>query len=827
MDTQSSGARVAAAAPSRSSRSLGAPKVYEAITRWCIYLVFLLIPLFLLPWNLDVLEVNKQTLLIILTFVAALTWLGGMITNKRFSFRRGWLNLVPFVFLISVLVSTVLSLGGFVSWVGEATQEYMSFLSIATLVTLFYIIVNTAAEAKVLRNVFFTFLIGAFLTILVGFLSALGIQALPFDFAAGAGFNTVGTVNAFGIFMIFTAIFGNAIWLVASKESEGVLHGGWKGMLCKVLIILTSLITIVVLAAIDYWVLWVILLFGMLVLFAFPILRAQEFPQTTRFIIPMIMVVISLLLLFLPTPIRMNIPAEVTPSFSASWNITTNTLSDTSALFGSGPGTFIYDYSKYHSEDVNASMFWNTRFDRSNSHFLTMLTSIGVLGALVWVVFVVMLAAKILSRLVREREHVEWKLGFILFAPWASLVLATALYSSNMTLMFLFFAFAALLSTHAMRKVKEATVSESPRLGLIFSFAFVLVAVAVVTVLFVTGQRYAGEVAFAKAVNLDRSGGDLTEIVQQLDKAATYNRYNDIYYRNLSQALLMRVSEEITAAGSELGAEQANLIRALTAASINAAKMSTDLGPNNVLNWRIRGAIYREVINLIGGADQFAIASFEKAIELEPVNPLNYTELARVHMTIAEAARQFISSPDEDTAAAAQTKVEESLLAAESALNMAIDLKGDYGPAHYRLAVVYERQGRLDEAVTKMESVAVANPLDVGVLFQLGLLYIRQGDYDGAEYILERVVTLVPTYSNARWFLAAIYEVNGDIDAAVEQVQEVYNLNPDNQLVAERLTRLQGGVVSEAIPEPVESGEQTATDVSEGEVVTEGEEDTE
>ena len=823
MDTQSSGARVAAAASRRSSRSWNAPKVYEGITKWCIYLVFLLIPLFFLPWNLDVLEVNKQTLLVILTFVASLSWLGGMITNKRFSFRRGWLNLLPFVFLVSVLVSTVLSLGGFISWVGEATQEYMSFLSTASFVVLFYIIVNTCAESKMLRNVLFAFLIGASLTILVGLGSVLGIQLVPFDFADSKSFNTIGTMNAFSIFLIFTTIFANAIWLVARKSSDGIIHAGWKGILSKVLIFFVSLAAVIVLAAIDYWVLWVVLLFGMLVLFAFPLLRSQEFPQTSRFIIPMILVVVSLLLLFLNTPLRLDIPAEVTPSYKASWDVATQTLGETSALFGSGPGTYIYDYTQYHSQDVNNSIFWNTRFDRSNSHFLTMLTTLGVIGTLVWVIFVVMLAIKVLSRLVREREHTEWKLGFILFAPWATLVVASFLYSSDFTLVFLFFAFAALLSTQAMRKVKEATVSESPRLGLVFSFLFVLVAVAVVTVLFVTGQRYAGEVAFAQAVNMDREGAEVSDIVVKLDKAATYNRYNDIYYRNLGQALLLRVSEEL-AAEEEMSAERANLIRALTAASINAAKMGTDLGSHNVLNWRIRGSIYREVIGLIGGADAFAVASFERAIELDPVNPLNYTELAKVHLVIAEIARQLLASPDEETAAAAQIKLDESLTLAAEALDKAIELKPDYAPALYQLAIVFERQGRLDDAVLKMESVAQYNPLDVGVAFQLGLLYIRQGDYDAAEAQLERTVTLLPTYSNARWYLAAVYEVNGDLEAATEQVQEVYNLNPDNELVKERLERLLGGEVSDEIPEPVEEGEQGATDVSEGEVIEEIEE---
>ncbi len=825
MDTATSGARVSASAGRKTSRRWHAPGVYRAITRWCVYLLILLVPLFFLPWNLDVLEVNKQTLLVILTSVATLAWLGGMITEKRFTFRRGWLNLLPFVFLVSVLVSTVLSLGGFISWVGEATQEYLSFLSLASFTVIFYLIVNIAGESRVLRNILFTFLIGSALAILIGLLSILGIQPLPFNFAAANSFNTIGTLNSFGIFAIFATVLGNGLWLVA-KKGDDVLPTGWQGIVSKGLIVFISLASIVALIALDYWVLWVLLLFGMLVTFAFSLLRAQEFPETHRFIIPMGMFVIALLLLFLATPLRMNLPAEVTPSLSATWGITTSTLSDTSALFGSGPGTFIYDYAKYHSSDVNNTQFWNVRFDRGSNHFLTMLASFGVLGVLLWVLFVAMLGVKVLGRLLKEKDHTKWKLSFALFAPWAMLVLAVFLYSSNFTLTFMFFVFSALLATQAMRNVSDKTVSESPRLGLLFSFLFVLVAVVVVSVLFVTGQRYAAEISFAQAVKLDSQGGDLTEIVQKLDRAATFNRYNDIYYRNLSQALLLRVSEELNTEG-EMTQDRADLVRALTAASINAAKRATDLGPSNVLNWKVRGSIYREVIAFIGGADQFAKESFERAAELEPVSPENYTELARVHIVIAETQRQLTGSTDQETADAAELAVTENLKAAEDALNKAIELKADYAPAHYQLAIVFERQGRLDEAVVKMESVALYNQYDVGVFFQLGLLYLRQGDNEQAQAAFEYTVNLVPSYANARWFLASIYELNNDIDSAIAQVEAVLELNPENELVRTRLEQLKSGVTSEEIPEPVEAGEVTATDTPDGTVVAEPTEEVE
>jgi len=149
----------------------------------------------------------------------------------------------------------------------------------------------------------------------------------------------------------------------------------------------------------------------------------------------------------------------------------------------------------------------------------------------------------------------------------------------------------------------------------------------------------------------------------------------------------------------------------------------------------------------------------------------------------------------------------DNFLKAEKHFWKAIELKPDYAPAHFELALVFERQGRLDDAVGKMESVAQYNVLDVGVYFQLGLLYVQraeEGDIDRAKETFEYVIKLAPNYSNAHWFLASIYEMDGDISAAVSEVEAVLVLNPTNELVKARLDRLIGGQISNTFPEAIE-----------------------
>ncbi len=813
-----------ATAPRRRKQPLANVGFYQVLTRWSLYLLFFLLPLFFLPFTTDAFEVNKQTLLVILTVVALMAWLGSMVIEKRLSFRAGWLNLFPALFLVGTLASSIFSLAGYQTWVGQASQEYTSFLTIAVSVLLFYVLMNGASETRVQRDIFLSLLLSAALSGIVTVCYAFGWRILPF--VQANGFNTVGTINAFVFFLSVVSILGVGIWLVADG-ARTVLPEGAAGKLTKVLIAIVTVANLVLLVALDFWVQWVVMIFGMLVLMAFAFLQQSEFGKTSRFSVPLIILLVSVLLLFLPSPLRLNLPVVVSPSYGASWNISKSVLAESPlrAALGSGPGTFMYDYGTYRSLAVNNSRaFWNLRFDRAKSHVLTTLATLGIAGAVLWVLFVLSVALKSLGRLIRERDHAEWQVTYVVFGAWAALVLSLLLYSSNMTSNFLFWGLSGLLASQVAVRIKETDFARSPKLGLIFSFAFVLVAVGVVTTLFVTGQRYASEVAFAQAVRLDRADAPTEEVVAELAQAVSYNSLSDVYYRNLSQALLLRtrdVLSEVQQGGVAITPEQTTQVQRLVAAAINSAKRATDLEPSNVSNWSVRGNVYREVLSLVTGAEDYAAASYMKASELEPLNPVHKTNLGQLYLIVADRARALKTAEDENFAAQAAASEKTSLASAEEAFQAAITLKGDYAPAHYYLAAVFERQGRLDEATARLVALRNYAPLDVGLGFQLAMLYLRLENYDAAQTELERIVGLAPNYSNARWYLASMYEIDGDLAKALEQVEAVAELNPDNEVAQTRLGKLRAGELTTRIPTPVEEGEESATTVEGGEVTSE------
>jgi tetratricopeptide (TPR) repeat protein len=232
------------------------------------------------------------------------------------------------------------------------------------------------------------------------------------------------------------------------------------------------------------------------------------------------------------------------------------------------------------------------------------------------------------------------------------------------------------------------------------------------------------------------------------------------------------------------------------------AKRATEIGPKNSANWATLASVYQSIMALIPGADEWAIASWQKAIELEPGNPFFYTELGKVYTTIADLTAPNLQAKDEAVQKEAETKVKELLAKAEEQFNKAISLKNDYAPAHFELAMVYSRQGKIKEAISKLEVIQANLPNDIGVAFQLGLLYAQNKETDKAIAELEGAIKLAPNFANARWYLAALYEEQGKKDLAIAQLEEILKTNPDNETVKKKIEALKAPPPAETAPLP-------------------------
>lgn len=783
----------------------------ESIARFLVYGLIFLLPLVVAPSAPDPLEIHKQTILVALTLCAFLAWSCSMVARRSFSIRTGWIHAFPLVVLGATVASAASSSAPYLSWVGGSGQEYMSVLTLFALTALYFVVVNVLGSEREHRVVHGLLLSSAAIAGAVGLWSAFN----------GGTFNTVGTLNALGIFLVAMTTFGSGL-LVANRSDHAVLHGGLVGRVERALIVLVSIETVALLAIVNYRVLWILLIAGTSTLLAAAFFRAKDIVMPSggtppaaavdqrRLVLPMLLLVVSAIMVVgIPFSFPFRAPIEVAPSYASGISIASSVLGGPSALLGSGPGTYAFDYALLRDAAVNATPMWAKRFDRAASFELTVATSLGIVGSIAWGLFALAFFLRSVTRVVVAKSHKGWATVLVDFSAWLVLVIAAFLYPGNVTLVFFLLVLAALMTSQTDRPAKEIPFAKSPRIATILTVSIAIASIGVLAIVFVTVGRYVSESALAKAIEISGQSGDAKEIVAALDRAVASNRFNDVAERDLAQALVMRVAAEIDGVTdvSTISPERMAYVQALAAAAVDASIRATDLSPREALNWLSQAVVYRALIPLIPDAGDFAVAAGRRAIALEPSNPSDQIELGKTFLALGESVRESTVSTDAAVAADAKQKLASYLSSAEVAFNAAISLRPTDSSAHYQLSLTYDRQGRLSDAITKMENVRTYNPTDVGVAFQLGMLYLRRDAKDDlalAQREFERAVELTPSYSNARWFLATIYEKRGNVVGAIEQVTKVLEYNPGNEIVGQRLERLKRGEATPDVPAAIE-----------------------
>ncbi len=765
---------------------------FRKAARFFLYAALILIPLAYLPWTSDALEINKQTVLVFCAILALLSWLASFIVLKSLEYKKTSLHVWLIILLAGVLISSCMSLAPWTSVFGGMGQEYVSLVSWVAMIVLFLVGVNVLDKKdSIYRAVDLVFIVSVFI-LLFGTLSVFGVNVFAENF--------IGSPNAMGVIAVMALVMALGFGFLQKDFFDGE-----RGLLSKTAALCSRAIIplgVIVLYGLDYWFLWALTVLGVAIIFSVMLLRDLRHVTLSRIFLPVMVLVISLVFMFVPTPGGLVFPVEVAPTYSSSYQIAKDTLANTSWLFGSGPGTFEIDYHQYKPASVNLSEFWNLSFNRSGSHILTTLTTAGIAVTLVYLIVLLVTMLKAVGWLLRTKKDDKWLPVFILTLGWIILAASQFLYSSNTTILSLLWLFGAAMLSAVLTKSRTITYKKTPKASFALSFGFVVCAILIVTTGFITISRYAADVSFAKAVAHSEYGDSTDEVIEDLVSATQLNKWSDIYARNLSQALLVKTAELLT--DPDVNPEA---VQGYIANTVYYAQRAVELSPNVVANQSMLGDVYREMTPFISGADAFAIQAYESTILLSPVNPVFYVSLGRAYIAQADLLDIVAASEDEGVSEDALAYKEQVLDLAVQALMNALLLKNDYSIAQYYLSLTYERQGNLTDAIAGLEALQDISPYDAGLAFQLGVLYLQQGKLDEAQVQLEYVVELSPDYSNARWFLSSVFEQQGEIELAIEQVEIVLEENPDNELIIQRLERLQEGLVSEEELEPLEEGE--------------------
>ena len=764
--------------------------VLDIISKYSIYVLALLLPVFFLPWTFNILDFNKQALLAVLVFVSLFAWMINVLISGKIKFNLTGFYIPLGIFVLIVLASTIFSLWNYGSFWGWPLATNESFFTILCFALMAVLMINVLEKSNLIMS-FYLFTISWFLVLIYGILQIFGKFIFRFDFAKTISFNTVGTI--FSVSILTAVIMPLIIFLLINSKRA------WKIFFTVYLVVSAFFLLLI-----NFSVAWWVLMLSSALIIIFGTMKKDSF-DTRWLTLPMFFLAISLLFSLFKFQVSglPNVAPEVYLNQKTSFEIIKGALKENPVL-GSGPGTFVYDFSKFRNPALNLSNFWEIRFENGNSKVSNILATTGVLGGLsflLMIAFFVFYGIKFLFKKEKvkgasaENILLQDGLSIGLFSGIIAIVFGYFFYSSNLTLDFVLFFFAAGFIALNFGERREIVLKPSSFATLGTTFSFTLAFILGLGLFILEGQRYFAEASYMSGVR-KMQAQKLDATIKNMEKAVVLNSRSegiDLYLRQLSQVYLRKIGEVTSSGASQ--EEISKNVQILITSAINSAKMATDLNPKNVANWENLGVIYQNMIGVISDPDDWVIKTYDEAIKLDPSNP--YLVLQKGAALLRKAELVVKEKADE------KNKI---LINAQNQFEKSISLKSDYFLPHLYMSVLYQMKDKKTEAIREMEEASRLSGGNTGVIFQLGLLYYRDQDYNNAEKAFVVATTVDPNFANALYFLGLTYEEKGQRTKALEKFRKVLELNHSNEEIKKIVSNLESGKRAlEGISEPEQS----------------------
>ncbi len=795
---------------------------WHRIGYWLLWLLFFLLPFYVLPLTSFPVHYNKQFLAIALLLGAFMCWLVLVLRDGVIRFPRGILNTAVGVLVIAGVLTTWASISPLTSIRGVSAEAF-SLLNILLYGLAFFLTQIFVATHEDLKRIIWAVVASAGIAGAVVMLQLFDVFLLPWEIARSRSFTPVGSPEKFAAYLApaFVMVVG-----LAGRFADTTLK--------KIILGVSGILVFASLYFINFFAAWIGMLIGALLITAY-LFFAQNVRRAN---LPLLIVAISAVIIFVSWPQPQSPPnqppalplygqrevaRDLRPAFTPTLNVMRGALSGMRILAGTGPATFGYDYSLYRPEELNRSSLWGIRFLEGYSSILTAITEMGLIGLLA----VTLLAVAILSITwsAISRSSADEELSFPAMAFAAAAVAGMVLWLlhpvSFTAALTLFFFLGILQSVHVLAGEStdyEFVMFASPAKALGISLASILLLIATAAALFYSVQSYRAAIAFAEVIEEFRQSSNTAQVGEGMDRVKELDSRETRYLRVHAQAYLQQARDVLSKRDipAENRARQAgNLITQALASSDRAVA----LDPADSLNHVMRARIYQFAMLLTGaqGADR-ALRDFTEARSRDPKSPELPLNAAQVYVDRSDILALEIRNLEAQRGATpAQIEAqqdERKRLLADSVreLDTAIALKSDYAPALLLRAQVFDRLGRVKEAQAELAKLRRERPGDVGLAFQLGFLYYKDQKFAEAKAQFQSAVDQSANYSNARYFLGLLFDREGEREEALKQFEHIAGLNPDNQEVRRIVENLrQGRPALEQIVPPAPAPETRST----------------
>jgi len=678
-------------------------KTADRTIEYSFYLLFVLIPLVMTPWNFELFEYNKMMLVYALTAVIAGAWTVKMIFAKKLIFKRTPFDIPLVIFLISQFLSFLFSIDHHTSFWGYYSRFHGGLLSTVSYLLLYWAFVSNFDKQKTLSAIRYT-LATAALVASYGILEHFGIDAkywvqdvknrvfstlgqpnwlaaylaallpLPLAFALGKIRNWKLEIgNFFSIYSFTLLLFVACLFFTKSRSGIPAALMG-LAFFC----LLLALPKIISLKKAH------LLLVAALAVFIFAgsfLGLLKKFPTAAgdiRYIF------------------SLNQQANITPQKPFEAGSTSGDIRKVVwrgafniflayPLFGSGVETFAYSYYQFRPAQHNLLSEWDFLYNKAHNEYFNLLATTGAVGLgsyLLLIGWVIIWNLKAISNRqyeIRNKQNtapISYLLSLIaLFSGWASILITNFFGFSVVPVaifFFLFPAFAVVLSREeaSPQPVRQQRVDNR---GQTQYLVLALVLFTIFYLLFTIIQYWRADVAFAQGNKLNKQGEYLAAF-NSLEKAISLNKGEPTYQDELAW------SSANLAVLATIQKEQ-NLTQQFLNTAVSSSDQALLASPYNLNFHKTRAKIFFKLSQIDTKYLNEALAILQKAKQMAPTDAKIFYNLGLVQEALGQ--RQEAIKTLEET----------------------VEIKNNYIDARYMLGLLYKENGQEKEAISELEYI--------------------------------------------------------------------------------------------------------------------------
>lgn len=635
-------------------------------------------------------EIPKLIFLIVATVLLIGLWIFSSILKGKVVITRTPLDIPLLLLLVAILISTWFSESRNTAIYGNFPRVHGSAVAWVTYILLYFVTVSHLRNLAQIKTFIYVLMGSAVVVSALTLLSFFSIF-MPLDFAKAVNFTPTGSSFSTIAFLLL---------LLPLPLMSIIKPNKYVPMPAAIALAVLFSVTIALIGSIPTYV-------ALLLVYAlcfFVNKPSQVKKSIAMFLIPVVVTALTLLLAYAPLPgglnglrtLETNFPKEVQLPLAVSWKVSVSAFRD-APIQGTGPSTYLYNFTSYKPLEFNQLPFWNVSFDTAANEFLQTLGTLGILGvlALIFICLVILNNIRknlsVTSAANKDNEEKDSSTSIVLPALAISGIVSIILLAIHTTtlvsLVVTLLIFAALMVSQKTIREKEialsmgikASTSDNKQFDLFPVIIFIVFLVGAVPLMMQTYRAVAADFYHRQALANAATNGSLT--YQNLQRAESLNPNIDLYRVDMAQtnfaladALAAQKGPTKDNPNGTLTNEDIQTIQTLLSQAINEARTSVALSPRSSRNWEVLALIYRNITGVAQNALLFSLDSYGRAIQRDPLNPVLRVNVGSIYYSIRnyDLAIRFFSD--------------------------AANLKPDYANAYFNLAIALRDKGDLQNA---------------------------------------------------------------------------------------------------------------------------------